>query len=48
VRVGVEVPRSLNGKQKQALKDFETTLSERNYEKRKGFFERLKDTMKGE
>jgi len=48
VRVGVEVPRSLNGKQKQALKDFEATLSERNYEKRKGFFERLKDTMKGE
>ena len=47
VRVSVEVPRSLNSKQKQALRDFEETLSERNYEKRKGFFERLKDTMRG-
>ena len=32
----------------QALRDFEATLSERNYEKRKGFFERLKDSMKGD
>ena len=43
VRVNVEVPKSLNGKQKQALRDFEDTLSDRNYEKRKGFFKNLKD-----
>lgn len=48
VRVTVEVPKSLTGKQKQALRDFESSLGERNYEKRKGFFERLKENMKGE
>ncbi|MBP1556675.1 MAG: hypothetical protein J6A76_02050, partial [Oscillospiraceae bacterium] len=48
VRVNVEVPRSLNNKQKQALRDFEDTLTDKNYEKRKGFFERLKDTLRGD
>lgn len=48
VRVTVEVPKSLNNKQKQALRDFENTLSDRNYEKRKSFFERIKESMKGE
>ena len=38
---------NLNGKQKDALKSFEQLLSdEQNYEKRKGFFDRLKDFMK--
>lgn len=45
VRVAVEVPKSLNNKQKQALRDFEGTLSDRNYEKRKSFFDRIKDSM---
>lgn len=48
VRVAVEVPKSLNSKQKQALRDFEGTLSDRNYEKRKSFFERIKDSMRGD
>ena len=47
VKVTVEVPNHLNGKQKDALKSFEQLLSdEQNYEKRKGFFDRLKDFMK--
>ena len=44
VRVSVEVPRNLNNKQKNALKEFESLLSDDgNYEKRKRFFEKLKD-----
>ena len=48
VRVTVEVPKSLNNKQKQALRDFEGTLTDRNYEKRKSFFNRIKESMRGE
>lgn len=48
VRVTVEVPKSLNNKQKQALRDLEGTLSDRNYEKRKSFFDRIKESMRGE
>ena len=49
VKVTVEVPKHLNGKQKDALKAFERLLSdEENYEKRKGFFDKLKDFMSGQ
>ncbi|WP_312645011.1 molecular chaperone DnaJ [Hydrogenoanaerobacterium sp.] len=48
VKVTVEVPKNLNNKQKQALKDFEELANDKNYEKRKGFFEKIKDAMKGE
>lgn len=43
VQVVVEVPKGLSGKQKDALKSFESQLNEKNYEKRKGFFDKLKD-----
>lgn len=44
VRVSVEVPKNLNGKQKDVLKSFESMLGdEQNYEKRKSFFDKLKD-----
>jgi molecular chaperone DnaJ len=33
VKVGVEVPKSLTTKQKQSLKDFESTLGDRNYKR---------------
>ena len=45
VRVFIEVPKNLNTKQKDALRNFEDVLTERNYEKRKGFFEKLKDAF---
>ncbi|RPF43170.1 molecular chaperone DnaJ [Hydrogenoanaerobacterium saccharovorans] len=48
VKVTIEVPQNLNNKQKQALKDFEALANDKNYEKRKGFFDKLKDAMKGE
>lgn len=44
VRANVEIPRNLNTKQKNALKEFESLMSdEGNYEKRKSFFEKLRD-----
>lgn len=46
VKVNIEVPRNLTSKQKEALKDFEKLSSDKNYEKRKSFFDRLKDAMK--
>ncbi len=46
VKVNIEVPRNLSGKQKDALKEFEKLSSDKNYEKRKSFFEKLKDAMK--
>ncbi len=48
VTVALEVPKNLNQKQKQALREFEKVTTDKNYEKRKGFFEKLKDFLSGE
>ena len=42
VKVIVEVPKNLNSKQKEALKAFDALASDKNYEKRKSFFDKLK------
>ena len=42
------VPRNLSAKQKELLQEFERQVGEEShYEKRKGFFDRLKDFMAG-
>lgn len=41
-RVVVEVPKNLNQKQKDMIKQFEQAMSEKNYAKRSGFFDKLK------
>jgi molecular chaperone DnaJ len=41
VRVNIEVPKNLTQKQKEALKTFESTLTDKNMEKRKSFFDKL-------
>ena len=46
VKVYVEVPKSLDKKQKELLKAFEDSLEEKNYEKKKNFFDKLKDLFK--
>lgn len=46
VTINVEVPKNLNKKQKDALEAFEATLDEKNYEKRKSFFDKIKDMFK--
>ncbi len=43
VKINVEVPKNLNKKQKEALQAFEETLDDKNYEKRKSFFDKIKD-----
>ena len=43
VKINVEVPKNLNKKQKEALQAFEETLDEKNYEKRRSFFDKIKD-----
>lgn len=47
VRVVVEVPSNLTKKQKDKLKEFEATLEDKNYEKRKSFFDKLKERFQG-
>lgn len=45
VTMVVEVPKNLNKTQLEALKQFDESLNDKNYEKRKSFFERIKDNF---
>ena len=45
-RVTVEIPKNLSAKQKDLLKAFEDATGDKNYQKRRSFFEKLKDTFK--
>lgn len=46
VHVTIEVPKNLSKKQKDLLREFEGSLTEENYNKRKSFFEKLKEAFK--
>ena len=43
VRVVIEVPKNLNAKQKELIKSFDAAIGEKNYQKRKGFMDKIKD-----
>jgi molecular chaperone DnaJ len=43
--VKVEVPRKLTDKQKELLRQFEGTITGKEYEEKKSFFERMKDAF---
>ena len=43
LRVKVEIPRRLNNKQKELLRQFEETTSDREYDNRKTFMDRVKE-----
>lgn len=45
VKVIVEVPKNLSKKQKELLKNFENSLTDKNYQKRQSFFSKLKDKL---
>ena len=45
VKCDVEIPKKLNKAQRDALKKFEDLMKDDNYEKRKGFFRKLKDIL---
>lgn len=47
VHVLVEIPKKLTRAQREALKKFDDSLKEDNYEQRKGFFKSLKDKFEG-
>ena len=42
-RVTIEVPKNLSRDQKELLRQFDGSTSEKNYQKRKGFFDKIKD-----
>lgn len=46
VRVNIEVPKNLTKEQKVKLKEFEQSLSDKNYAKRSTFFDKLKKKFK--
>ena len=43
VKITIEVPKNLSKKQKDIIKEFESSLNEKNYAKRQTFFDKLKD-----
>lgn len=43
VKVTIEVPRYLSTKQKEILREFDSSASEKNYQRRKGFFDKIRD-----
>ena len=45
VRVNVEIPANLTKKQKDALREFENSLNDSNYQKRRTFFDKIKEAF---
>lgn len=45
VEMNVEVPKKLTDRQKQLLKEFEGTVTGKEYEQKKSFFDRMKDAF---
>jgi molecular chaperone DnaJ len=41
--VTIEVPKNLSAKQKTILQEFDSVAEEKNYQKRKNFFDKIKD-----
>ncbi len=48
VKVTVEVPRQINPSQRTALESFDKSLTEENYQQRKGFFSMVRDLFGGQ
>ncbi len=46
-RITVEVPKNLSAKQKELLQAFEESLGDKNYQRRKSFFDKVKDAFNG-
>lgn len=43
VKVNIEIPRGLSYEQKEALRKFDELVCEKNYQKRKGFFDKIRE-----
>ncbi len=46
VTVEVETPKNLSAKQQELLREFDGTVGDKNYKKRKGFFDTMKEVFK--
>ena len=46
VTVEVEVPKNINSKQKEILKEFEAASSDKDYKKQRSWFDKMKDFIK--
>lgn len=46
VKVEVETPKNLTSKQRELLREFDGTMEEKNYKKRKGFIDTMKEIFK--
>ena len=46
VRVTIEVPRNLTEEQKKILKQFDSSCTPKNYQKRSSFFDKVKNLFK--
>lgn len=46
VKVEVETPKNLTQRQKDLLREFDGTVEEKNYKKRKGFVDTVRDIFK--
>ena len=46
MKITVEIPKNLSKEQKAKLKAFEESLSEKNYQKRQSFFDKIKEKFK--
>ncbi len=47
VKLYIEVPKNLSKKQKDLLREFDNSLTEKHYVKRKTFFDKIKDLLQG-
>ncbi len=48
VRVNVEVPKNLTGRQKELLREFEASTTDDNQQQKKSFWDKMKEAFKGE
>ena len=46
MRITIEVPKNLTAEQKKKLRALDESMGEKNYQKRRTFFEKLKDSFK--
>lgn len=46
VKINIEIPKGLSDKQKEILKQFDSTVDDSKYKQRKGFLDKMKDLFK--
>lgn len=47
IKVNIEVPRRMNEEQKELLRQFDSTLTPKEYDQKRSFFDRVRDAFNG-